>query len=131
LHLARNRNRRATQHTPARLIASHRATQTQKRRTVQKLLGDDEWSQWSNREIARRCGVDNSFVSRIRGASVDKQQIDEPRKVERGGKVFTQKPKSRPRRRRQRKAAPIALTRLPKATGDGQPVGNLRRARKD
>lgn len=30
------------------------------------LLNDHEWAQWSDREIARRCAVNNSTVSRIR-----------------------------------------------------------------
>jgi hypothetical protein len=38
-----------------------------KRRAVEKLLRDEEWSQWSDREIGRRCGVGHSTVSNIRG----------------------------------------------------------------
>lgn len=34
-----------------------------KRRIVTLFLNDREWSQWSDREIARRCGVSNTFVS--------------------------------------------------------------------
>ncbi len=30
------------------------------------MLADKEWSQWSDREIARRCGVSHDFVSRNR-----------------------------------------------------------------
>ncbi|KQZ98434.1 hypothetical protein ASD64_15760 [Mesorhizobium sp. Root157] len=48
--------------------ASHglRRTNEDKRRAVMMLLDDVEWSGWSDREISRRCGVDNSFVSRLR-----------------------------------------------------------------
>lgn len=67
-----------------------RRTNEDKRRAVQLLLSDHEWQQWSDREIARRCGVDNSFVSRLRGElSVDKQQIETPRMVERNGTTYT------------------------------------------
>jgi site-specific DNA-methyltransferase (adenine-specific) len=51
-----------------------RRTNADKRRAVQRLLDDEEWSRWSDREIARRCGVDNSFVSRLR----KEVAVDEP-----------------------------------------------------
>ena len=31
------------------------------------LLNDSEWGQWSDREIARRCGVGHPLVAKIRG----------------------------------------------------------------
>lgn len=37
-----------------------------KRKAVLTLLKDDEWSQWSDREIARQCGVSKTFVSNLR-----------------------------------------------------------------
>ncbi|MCJ2074248.1 hypothetical protein MKK68_01040, partial [Methylobacterium sp. E-016] len=37
-----------------------------KRRAVLILLEDDEWSTWADREIARRCAVDNKTVARLR-----------------------------------------------------------------
>jgi len=43
-----------------------RRTNEDKRRAVQILLNDPEWSQWSDREIARRCFVDHVTVSRNR-----------------------------------------------------------------
>ena len=53
-----------------------RRSSADKRRAVALLLGDAEWSQWSDREIARRCQVGNAFVSRMRrGASVSGTQI--------------------------------------------------------
>jgi hypothetical protein len=49
----------------------------------------------SDREIARRCAVDNSFVSRLRGdLSVDKQQIADP-----DAAPTTKKPTTRKARR--------------------------------
>jgi hypothetical protein len=41
-------------------------TNEEKRRVIIRLLQDDEWGQWSSREIARHVGVSNSFVSGIR-----------------------------------------------------------------
>ncbi len=37
-----------------------------RRRKVEFCLFDEEWTHWSDREIARRCCVDHSYVSRIR-----------------------------------------------------------------
>ena len=54
---------------------------------MQLLLGDSEWSQWSDREIARRCQVGYTIVNRMRqGASAPYGQI--ARKVQRGGTVY-------------------------------------------
>jgi hypothetical protein len=41
-------------------------TNDDKRRTVLTLLNDEEWSVWSDRDIARKCGVTHSFVSKLR-----------------------------------------------------------------
>ncbi|TPN44428.1 hypothetical protein FJ981_27925 [Mesorhizobium sp. B1-1-4] len=61
-----------------------------KRRAVMRLLADEEWSDWSDREIARRCRVSDKFVAKQRPAvSADRPQIE--RKVQRGGTVYTQK----------------------------------------
>ena len=49
--------------------ASHglRRTNADKRRAVETLLRDDEWRQWSNYEIAKRCAVSEKTVRNIRG----------------------------------------------------------------
>lgn len=43
-----------------------RRSNTDKRRAVEVLLRDEEWQQWSDREIARRCAVHHTFVGRVR-----------------------------------------------------------------
>lgn len=43
-----------------------RRTDADKRRAVETLLRDEEWAGWSNREIARRCGVTHTFVGTVR-----------------------------------------------------------------
>lgn len=54
-----------------------RRTNADKRRAVMRLLEDEEWSQWSDREIARRCKVSQPFVSGLRGELSDNgYQID-------------------------------------------------------
>lgn len=47
-----------------------RRTNADKRRAVETLLCDEEWARWSDREVARRCGVDHVFVGRIRSSLV-------------------------------------------------------------
>lgn len=44
-----------------------RRSSEDKRRAVEVLLRDPEWSTWSDREIGRRCAVDHKLVGRIRG----------------------------------------------------------------
>ena len=43
-----------------------RRTYADKRKAVMTLLEDFEWSQWSNAEIARQCGVSAPFVKNLR-----------------------------------------------------------------
>lgn len=63
-----------------------------KRRAVETLLRDEEWSQWPQTKIAQVCKVSREYVSRLFGkmnASCDRSQ-DATRTVERGGKVYQQ-----------------------------------------
>ena len=43
-----------------------RRTNDDKRRAVMVLLNDKEWSRWSDRQIAKQCGVSHNFVSTLR-----------------------------------------------------------------
>jgi hypothetical protein len=45
-----------------------RRTNADKRRAVLILLQDDEWHQWSDREIARHCGVSPTFIGSLRSS---------------------------------------------------------------
>ncbi|NJR74989.1 MAG: ParB N-terminal domain-containing protein, partial [Scytonema sp. CRU_2_7] len=49
-----------------------RRTNADKRRAVEIMLYDEEWSHWSNREIAKRCGVSEFMVRQIRESICDK-----------------------------------------------------------
>jgi hypothetical protein len=46
----------------ANAVHGHRRTNDDKRRAVEFMLADAEWSQWSDSEIARRCVVSTRFV---------------------------------------------------------------------
>lgn len=45
-----------------------RRSNADKRRAVLTLLQDEEWGQWSNSEIARRCGVHHEMVANLRAS---------------------------------------------------------------
>lgn len=73
--------------------ASHglRRTNADKRRAVEVLLRDGEWSSWSDNQIAKACGVSQPFVSKLRSElSSNGYKIGEHRTVERNGTVYQQ-----------------------------------------
>lgn len=51
-----------------------RRTYADKRKAVMILLEDFEWSQWSNAEIARQCGVSAPFVKNLRESGGQKPE---------------------------------------------------------
>jgi ParB-like chromosome segregation protein Spo0J len=65
-----------------------------KRRAVEMLLRDDEWSKWSNVRIAKACHVDEGTVRNYREAIIGNSDDRTPRKVERNGTVYEQKRKA-------------------------------------
>lgn len=75
--------------------ASHglRRSNADKRRAVEMLLSDPEWSKWSSEAIAKQCHVSPHTVAAIRKSISANAEIDEPvtRKVERNGTVYEQK----------------------------------------
>lgn len=67
-----------------------RRTNADKRRAVERLLRDDEWEQWSDREIAKRCKVTHPFVSKIRTELSGNDYQIQTRTVQRGGTTYQQ-----------------------------------------
>ena len=64
-----------------------RRTNDDKRRAVLTLLEDEEWSAWSNREIARRCAVSDHLVADVRaGLTAYSRSEDRP-----GQRTYTTK----------------------------------------
>jgi hypothetical protein len=71
-----------------------RRTNADKRRAAETLLRDEEWSKWSDREIARRACVSQPFVSKLRasdnrcqmGAGELRPEGEEPRRATRNGR---------------------------------------------
>lgn len=63
-----------------------RRTNEDKRKAVMLMLEDFEWSEWSDREIARQCGVSHVFVAGLRKGSqpeVKKQKTSTGKVIER------------------------------------------------
>lgn len=52
----------------ANAVHGLRRTNADKRRAVEALLRDEEWAQWSDREIARKCNVSHHMVAELRSA---------------------------------------------------------------
>lgn len=55
-----------------------RRTNADKRKAVETLLNDDEWAGWSDRQIAKACGVSNDFASRLRKSSLSSNDSEKP-----------------------------------------------------
>jgi predicted HTH domain antitoxin len=51
-----------------------RRTNEDKRRAVETLINDEEWATWSDREIARACGVSGKFVAAVRDPVAQERQ---------------------------------------------------------
>ena len=72
-----------------------RRNNSDKRKAVDKMLDDFEWSQWSNAEIAAHCEVSPSLVRELRAS-----RGEEPEEVKyqtKTGKIATRKAKNKPR----------------------------------
>jgi hypothetical protein len=65
-----------------------RRTDADKRRAVETLLRDEVWSKWSNREIARQCGVSKGFVGDVREELTGARAPEEVT-ARRGGSEYT------------------------------------------
>jgi hypothetical protein len=84
-------------HSPFVPMATHgkRRTNADKRRAVQRLLGNAEWNRWSDAEIAKRCAASDMLVGRIRDElSSNDVTIAHPTEwlVERNGRVYPMRP---------------------------------------
>lgn len=66
-------------------------TNADKRKAVEMLLNDPEWSTWSDNKIAQAAGVSHTFVAERRKAILQPlQDVQTIRTVERNGKTYTQ-----------------------------------------
>lgn len=89
-----------------------RRTNEDKRRAVDALLNDDEFSRWSDRKIADACRVSPELVHRVRREHLPTDGRCDTRKVERNGVVYEQRT-SRIGRGRAPRRAPVAPEATP------------------
>lgn len=90
-----------------------RRTNADKRRAIERLLRDPEWSRWSDREIARKCSVTGKMVGSVRrdlsstysqtDSKEENLDIDFTKRiVQKGGKTYemdTTNIRNRPKRK--------------------------------
>lgn len=74
-----------------------------KRRAVEMLFRDEEWSKWSDEELARLAGVSNTFVTKMR-RKLQPEAVGRPVLVRRGTQVYLKKPRGAGRRPRTERA---------------------------
>jgi hypothetical protein len=96
-------------------------TNADKRKAVQMMLDDFEWSDWSNAEIARRCRVSHTFVNKMRpadgsakkhirsGVEVEREE-GKKKPIDTNGAVETQQPKEAPSEPKQQPVQPTEYT---------------------
>jgi hypothetical protein len=66
-----------------------RRTNADKRNAVLKLLGDPEWGQWSDSQIAKICGVSHAFVGEMRASHLKPLQVTKRKIVNKHGQTTT------------------------------------------
>jgi hypothetical protein len=65
-------------------------TLAERRRAAERLLDDPVWAKESDRELGRRCGLDNKTVAKLRAERAP-ATLDTPRTVRRAGKAYQMK----------------------------------------
>ena len=73
----------------ANAIHGLRRTNADKRRSVERLLRDESWGNWADREIARRCNVSDKTVAAVRANLTADFRSDERTYVTKSGSVAT------------------------------------------
>jgi hypothetical protein len=74
-----------------------RRTREDMRRAIKTLLRDEEWSKWSDREIARKVNCDHKTVGSVRAEMASSGEIPQiERTVERNGTVYQMVPATKP-----------------------------------
>lgn len=98
-----------------------------KRRVVTRLLDDAEWSQWSDREIARRCHVDHRFVGRLREKLTGDIPSERTYTTKHGTiAIMDTSAIGKPAAKTAARDAPRTEWSLPENTGSGGAVAELR-----
>lgn len=94
-----------------------RFTNEEKRSRVRALLADQEWAGWTDREIARRCGVSNNMVSEMR-RELSSDDNSATRKGK-DGKQYPATKKGRKKGEKKPKAEPAGYVEIIEPHGGG------------
>lgn len=84
-----------------------RRSNTDKRRAVNRLLNDAEWSKWSDREIAKHCRVGHQLVATLRKGLTGFSSSEKPLSRPTTGANGSQQPAEPPLQREVGKAKPM------------------------
>lgn len=90
-----------------------RRSNDDKRKAVLTLLEDEEWSGWSDREIARRCAVSHQTVSNLRASLSNFDSEKERTYTDKHGNTTTMDTKSIGKRKPQEHTTKSGITRKP------------------
>ena len=103
-----------------------RRTNADKRKAVSIMLGDEGWSQLSDRDIARRCGVSDQFLSKIRheGETPAKPGVSTDDRSAKPSKRTNAKSAAKQKKEAER----AALASAPRTSGRRFPRGLRRRS---
>ena len=66
-----------------------RRTNADKRRSIETLLSDLEWSKWSNEEVARRCAVSHTLVGTMKHSLSTDESDNRSTYIDRYGRQTT------------------------------------------
>jgi uncharacterized protein (DUF3820 family) len=104
-----------------------RRSNADKRRAVRTLLEDDEWGQWSDREVARRCAVSPPLVALVREQlQREKCQREEAERIK--AERRRKKEEKKAARRQQKETGKHAAAHLPEFTDAPTPPATARLA---
>lgn len=99
-----------------------RRSNADKRKSVETLLSDPEWSMWSNSEIARRCMVSDKTVASIRQTVTSDFRSEERTYTDRHGNVVTMNTANIGKQRISRKETERVAESMRKHTKEDEPV---------
>ncbi len=99
-----------------------RRTNADKRKAVLTLLKDEKWSEWTNCEIARQCGVDETMVRRMRDRHTSaKPKYDPPADQHPTTRTFTHPKTGKPTQMNTAKIGRTKQRQTPRAPGKRSP----------
>jgi hypothetical protein len=102
-----------------------RRTDDDKRRAVQRLLEDEEWSRWSDRAIAEACRVSPNFVGKVRATAHEDSRppANAESRIGRDGREYSVPSRPEPQARQDQRPVDFPSTfpeRRPESEGNSE-----------